>query len=47
MNDPAILLNWSIPFDNNKIILLDQVVNAMYGQSAQDVSTTIQELLAL
>lgn len=38
MNDPTILLNWSVPFDHNKIALLDQVVNAMYGGVAQDVS---------
>lgn len=38
MNDPAILLDFSTPFDDNKLLLLDNVVNVMYTGSPNDVS---------
>lgn len=38
MNDPAILLEFSTPFDDNKLFLLDKVVNVMYTGSPNDVS---------
>lgn len=41
MSDPALLLNWQIPFDDNKVILLDNVVNAMYAGNNKDVSILI------
>jgi hypothetical protein len=41
MSDPAILLNWQIPFDDNKVFLLDKVVNAMYNGTNQEVSFNI------
>lgn len=33
------LLNHQVPFNEAKVQLLDQVVNAMYGSNQQDVST--------
>ena len=33
MSDPGILLNWSIPFTEDKVKVLDQVTNAMYAGS--------------
>lgn len=53
MSDPAaMLLNNQVPFDETKVQLLDQVVNAMYGSNQQDVSTqpsktTLLSFLAL
>lgn len=41
MNDPAILLDFSIPFDDNKLLLLDNVVNVMYTGTPNDVSIRI------
>lgn len=44
MSDPTQLLNWSVPFDQAKALLLDQVVNAMYAGNNKDVSTTTKPL---
>ena len=37
-SDPTILLNWGIPFDQNKINVLENVLQVMYTGSSQDVS---------
>jgi len=37
-NPTDILLNWETPFDDQKIVILDQVVAAMYQKNPQDVS---------
>ena len=37
MSDPAILLNWNSSFDDQKVYMLDQVINAMYNGSNQEV----------
>ena len=34
----AILLNFSTPFDQNKVQIFDQVVQAMYSNKQADVS---------
>lgn len=37
-NDPAILLDWSTPFDDTKLNMLETTVNVMYSGSPNDVS---------
>lgn len=36
---PQILLDWSTPFDQNKLVILEQVIGAMYSPNRSDVST--------
>jgi hypothetical protein len=36
--DPRILMDWSTPFDDFKIGVLENVVNVMFGGSGQNVS---------
>lgn len=40
--NPQVLLDWSTPFDDFKVQVLDNVVNVMYSGKNQDVSTTWQ-----
>lgn len=35
--DPTILLDWSTPFDQFKVKVLENVVNVMYSGSSQNV----------
>lgn len=35
--DPRILLDWSTPFDDFKVQVLENVVNVMFGGSGQNV----------
>ena len=37
--DPRILMDWSTPFDDFKVQVLENVVNVMFGGSGQNVST--------
>jgi len=40
MSNPTnLLLDFTTPFDNHKVQLLDQVVQAMYSNNQRDVST--------
>lgn len=35
--DPAAILNFATPFDQNKVNILDQLVTALYGSSPDQV----------
>lgn len=37
-NDPAMLLDFSSPFDEVKLNMLEQTVSVMYSGNTQDVS---------
>lgn len=41
MSDPSILLNWNTPFNDQKVFMLDQVINAMYQGSNQEVLSSL------
>lgn len=45
--DPAILLDFTIPFDDNKLFLLEKVISVMYSGSSQDVSFILLQKLTL
>jgi hypothetical protein len=37
--DPRMLLDWSTPFDDFKVQVLENVVNVMFGGTGQNVIT--------
>ena len=39
--DPMILMDWSTPFDDFKVGVLENVVNVMFGGSGQNVSVIL------
>jgi hypothetical protein len=44
-NTTNMLLDFTTPFDTQKVQLLDQVVQAMYSNNQRDVSNYLEDLL--